>query len=149
MNNLRSRHDVITQTVTLQQQEMERQSREMANQQADVLRHQTESVAAMEAALRLAREAREAPPQQHTPLNSASTAREERTRARAPSQRATSRAEAPPAGSARREDRSQREGQPARSPRRNVTDDQVLPSRGKVPSPARSADDRRNPLRKQ
>lgn len=124
MNNLRSSHDVITQTVTLQQQEMERQRREMANQQVDVLRRQTEAATSMDVALRLAREAQEAPPQQHSPLNSASTTHEERTRTRALSYRAASCTEVPPARSARKEDPSQREGQPARSPRRNVTDDQ-------------------------
>ena len=50
MNNLKSIHDVITQTVTLQQQEMERQRREMANQQAEVLRRETEAALAMEMA---------------------------------------------------------------------------------------------------
>ena len=148
MNNLRSSHEVITQTVTLQQQEMERQRREMANQQAEVLRRQTEAAVAMETALRLAREAREAPPQQRAPLNSvASTVREERARARTPNQRPASRAEMPPARSARREDRSQREKQPARSPRRNVQDEQVLPPRRRIPSVVHRQSDVHSPAR--
>ena len=62
MNNLKSSHDVISQTVTLQHQEMERQRREKADQQAEVLRRQIEAAVAMEIALRLARESHGAPP---------------------------------------------------------------------------------------
>ena len=130
MTNLKSSHDAISQTVTLQHREMERQRREMADQQAEVLRRQTEAAVAMETALRLARGAPEAPPQQRAPPNSvASTVREERTRARTPNQRPASRAEIPPARSARREEpaarpaesarreeHSEREERPARSP---------------------------------
>ena len=78
MNNLRSEHNGISQTVLLQQQEIERQRQEMINQQADTLRRQTEAATAMEAALRLARESRETPPQQNAPLNSTPSAVGER-----------------------------------------------------------------------
>lgn len=134
MNNVRSNHETISQNVFLKQKEIERQRLEMMNQQADLIRRQTEAATAIETALRLAREAREAPPQQQAPLNSTSTTHRERTREKAHDQRAASGAEALPAGSVCRDDRQQNERQPTRSPRRNVTDDQVLSSRGRVPS---------------
>ena len=137
MNNMRANHETISQVVLLQQQEIERQSYEMIDQQAKVLRRQTEAATTMESALRLAREAREAPPQQEASLNSTPSARGERTRQRGQGSRAASRPEEPPAGlarSARMEERSQREEQRARSPRRNVPDEQVLPPRRRIPS---------------
>ena len=73
----------------------------MIDQQAEVLRRQTEAATTMETTLRLAREAREAPPQQEAPLNFTPLARGERTRQRAQGPRAASRAEEPPAGSVR------------------------------------------------
>ena len=137
MNNLRANHDTISQNVFLQQREIERHRQEMIDQQAEVLRRQTEAATAMESTLRLAREAREAPPQQEAPLNSTTSARGERVRQRAPGPGAASRPEGPPARpaeSARREERSQREEQPARSPRHNFPNEQVLPPRRRIPS---------------
>ena len=121
MNNLRSEHNGISQTVLLQQHEIERQRQEMISQQADVLRRQTEAATAMETALRLARESRETPPQQNAPLNSTPSAVGERPpRPRGAGTGTTRRPEVPPerpAESAHREERSQREEQPARNPR--------------------------------
>ena len=108
MNNMRANHETISQTVLLQQREIERQRQEMIDQQAEVLQRQTEAATTMESALRLAREAREASPQQEAPLNSTPSARGERVRQRAPGPGAASRPEGPlarPAESARREER--------------------------------------------
>lgn len=115
---------------------MERQRKDLMNQQVELIRHQTQAASALKTALRLARGAKEAPPQQQALPNASSRAHKER--ARAPDRRPVSRAEAPPAGSARREERPQKGG---RSPRRPVTDDQVLPSRGRVSSAARKPSD--------
>ena len=109
-NCLRAQHDTISQTVVLQQREMERHRHEMINQQAEILRHQTEAATTMESALRLARETREAPPQQNVPLNSTPSEGGEGTRPRGPGTGAAHRPEGPPARlaeSAPREERSQ------------------------------------------
>ena len=126
MNCLKAQHDTISQTVVLQQQEMERQRQEMVNQQAEILRRQTEAATAMETTVRLARESRETPPQQNAPLNSTPSAGGERPpRPRGPGTGTTCRPEVPPvrpAESARREEYSQREQQPARNPRQHFPD---------------------------
>ena len=113
MNNLRSEHNGISQTVLLQQQEIERQRQEMIIQQSDILRRQTEAAAAMEAALRIARESRETPPLQNASLNSTPSAVGERPpRPRGAGAGTARRPEVPPerpAESARREEHSQRE----------------------------------------
>lgn len=109
------------------------------NQQAELIRRQTEAAAALETKLQLAREAQEATPQQQAPPNS--SLRTHGERARAPGQRTASCRESPPAGSACREEHPQYERQQARSPRRHVTDDQVLLSRERVPSAAHRPSD--------
>lgn len=118
---------------------MERQRQEMMNQQADLIRRQTEAAMALETALRLARGSQEAPPQQQASPKLASRAREERVRT--PDRRTSSRTEAPPAGSACKEERPPQGEQQARSPRRRMTDDQVLSSRGREPSATRRPSD--------
>ena len=135
--HMRANHDTISQTVLLQQREIEKQRQEMIDQQAEILRRQTEAATAMESILRLAWETHGARQQQEAPLNSTLSAHRERTRPRAPGPGAASRQEGPPARpaeSACREERSQREEQPVRRPRRNVPDERILPPRRRIHS---------------